>query len=142
MRHCDKDKSRRHWAAFGHEAAPLSVAVRPAQFPTSRTLDELVDELLVELAALLALLALALDLVGGRRHGFLGLALGEEVLGEAIVGSVEGLEGGGIDLDDAALHERLGAHQLVVGGVVHDIKDLGLVGVGCTKQKTGGAEFT
>lgn len=30
-------------------------------------------------------------------------------------------EGGGINLDDASLDERVGTNELVVGGVVHDI---------------------
>jgi len=37
-------------------------------------------------------------------------------------------EGGGIDLDDAVLHERLRTNQLVVGRVVHDIQDTGAAG--------------
>ena len=39
-----------------------------------------------------------------------------------------GLEGGGIDLDNASLHNGVRTHQLVVGGVVHDVQDLGLGG--------------
>ena len=33
-----------------------------------------------------------------------------------------------IDRHDAALHNRVRAHQLVVGGVVHNVQDLGLGG--------------
>jgi heptaprenylglyceryl phosphate synthase len=44
------------------------------------------------------------------------------------VGLVPGSEGGGINLDDAVLHKGLGADQLVVGGVVYDIKNTGLLG--------------
>jgi len=94
------------------------------------TLDELVDQKLLELAALLALLNLALHLAGAGGDGVLSLTLGEEVLGKAVVGRVVSLERGGVDLDDATLHQSLGAHKLVVGGVVHNIQDLGLGGMG------------
>ena len=53
-------------------------------------------------------------------HGALGVDLARVVLLEPR------LEGGGIDGHDAALHDRVGAHQLVVGGVVHDVQNLGL----------------
>jgi len=79
----------------------------------------------------LALFALALHLAGASGDLILGLALGEEVLGKAVVGGVVSLEGGGVDLDDAALDKGLGAHKLVVGGVVDNVKDLGLGGVSC-----------
>ena len=36
------------------------------------------------------------------------------------------LEGGRIDRNDAALHDRVRTHQLVVGSVVHNVQDLGL----------------
>ena len=35
-------------------------------------------------------------------------------------------EGSGVDLDDAVLDESVGSHQLVVGGIVDDVKDTGL----------------
>ena len=38
------------------------------------------------------------------------------------------LEGRGVDLHDAVLDESLGPHELVVGGVVDDVDDLGLLG--------------
>jgi len=44
------------------------------------------------------------------------------------MGFVPGSEGSGIDLDDAVLHKGLGADQLIIGGVVYDIKDTGLLG--------------
>jgi len=43
-------------------------------------------------------------------------------------------EWGGIDLDDAALHEGVGTQQLVIGGVVHNIKHTSALGDGCKKQ--------
>ena len=43
-------------------------------------------------------------------------------------------EGRGVDHDDGVLHERLGAHKLIVTGVVHDVDDTRLTGDGC---KTG-----
>ena len=92
------------------------------------TLHKLINKKLFELAVLLALLALALHLVGASFDLVLGGTLGEEVFGEAVVGSVGSLEGGGVDLDDAALDEGLGAHQLVVGGVVDHVQDAGLAG--------------
>lgn len=36
-----------------------------------------------------------------------------------------------VDEDDAVLHQRLGSHQLVVGGVVHHIDNTGLAGAVC-----------
>lgn len=39
-------------------------------------------------------------------------------------------ERSGINLDDGALHESLGRHELVVSGVVDDIQDTGLAGAG------------
>jgi hypothetical protein len=47
---------------------------------------------------------------------------------DTIVLFVPGLERSGINLDDGVLHQSLGTHQLVVGGVVHNIKDTSLVG--------------
>lgn len=48
-------------------------------------------------------------------------------------------EGGSINLDDAVLHQGVGAHQLVVGGVVHDTKDTGLAGdrLGAPREVAG-----
>ena len=53
-------------------------------------------------------------------HGALRVDLARVVLLEPR------LERGGIDGHDAALHDRVGAHQLVVGRVVHDVQNLGL----------------
>ena len=55
-------------------------------------------------------------------HGALRVDLARVVLLEPR------LERGGIDGHDAALHDRVGAHQLVVGRVVHDVQNLGLGG--------------
>jgi hypothetical protein len=46
----------------------------------------------------------------------------------AVVGLVPLTEGGGVDLDDGALGQGVGADQLVVGGVVGDGDDTGLAG--------------
>ena len=44
------------------------------------------------------------------------------------------------NLDDGVLHEGLCTHQLVVGGIVHDIEHTGLAGAHCT-SRTGGHEM-
>ena len=43
---------------------------------------------------------------------------------------IPGTEWGGVDGDNAALHESLGSHQLVVASIVHDINDTCLSGDG------------
>lgn len=65
-------------------------------------------------------------LLGGGLSTQLLQALGTDL--HTVVGLVPGSEGGSINLDDAVLHKGLGADQLVVRGVVHDIKDTGLFG--------------
>ena len=45
---------------------------------------------------------------------------------------------GGIDLDDAALHEGVGTQQLVIGGVVHNIQHTSALGDGCQKNRSVG----
>lgn len=57
--------------------------------------------------------------------GGTGLGLTEV---DAVVLLVPLTEGGGIDLDDGALHEGVRAHQLVVRGVVDDTEDPRLTG--------------
>ncbi len=57
---------------------------------------------------------------------FLGLLLALQAKLIAIVLLVPGLEGGGVDLNDRVLHQRLSAHQLVVGRVVHHVHNTGL----------------
>ena len=55
----------------------------------------------------------------------------------AVVRFVPLAEGGGIDLDNGVLDEGLGADELVVGGIVHDINDTGLAGNGFTAPAEG-----
>ena len=91
---------------------------------------QLLDHLLLVHNRLLSLLelgdrvlALALQLRQVVLHyGALGVDLAGVVLLEPR------LERRGIDRHDATLHDRVRAHQLVVGGVVHDVQDLGLGG--------------
>merc|ERR1712194_786205 len=45
---------------------------------------------------------------------------------------------GGIDLDDAALHEGVGTQQLVIGGVVHNVKHTSALGDGYTDKHSIG----
>lgn len=45
------------------------------------------------------------------------------------------LEGRGVDLHDRILHQRLGADQLVVGRVVHDVQDARLLRDDCEDHK-------
>ena len=92
--------------------------------------SQLLDHLLLVHNRLLSLLqlgnrvlALALQLRQVvLHHGALGVDLAGVVLLEPR------LERRGIDRHDAALHDRVRAHQLVVGGVVHDVQDLRLGG--------------
>eukprot|EP00959_Pyramimonas_sp_CCMP1952_P089721 1877348-Pyramimonas_sp.AAC.1 len=48
--------------------------------------------------------------------------------GDAVVLEVPLSKGGGVDLDDGALHQGLSTHQLVVGGVVGNIQNTALAG--------------
>ena len=86
--------------------------------------------------------------------GTLGLlVLDLDVLGlldvkvDAIVIDIPLREGSGVDLDDAVLDESVGSHQLVVGGIVDDVKDTGLASgalrgpVEVTLLETKSAEF-
>ena len=65
-----------------------------------------------------------LGLLGGAHGG--GIALLFLAHDNAVVLLVPLPVGGGIDLDDGVLHQGLGAHKLVVGGVVHDIQHASL----------------
>ena len=62
-------------------------------------------------------------------EGVLGLYLGEWLFllllaeFDAVVPLVPDFEGGRVDLDDSAQCERIGADQLIVGSVVHDVED-------------------
>jgi len=47
---------------------------------------------------------------------------------EVVVLQVPLFERGGIDLDDTVFDQSFGTDQLVVGGVINDIDDLGLAG--------------
>ena len=93
---------------------------------------QLLDHLLLVHNRLLSLLelgdrvlALALQLRQVvLHHGALGVDLAGVVLLEP------GLERRGIDRHDAALHDRVRAHQLIVGRVIHDVQDLRLGGEG------------
>ena len=51
-------------------------------------------------------------------------------------------EWGGIDLNDAALHEGVGTQQLVIGGVIHNIKHTSALGDGCKKQSVSESVHT
>lgn len=87
-------------------------------------------------AGLLALGSLSLDVVrrllllSALSSGLLGSSLLDTDL-DTVVLLVPGLERSGIDLDDGVLHQGLGAHQLVVGGVVDDVQHTGLSGGDC-----------
>jgi hypothetical protein len=54
---------------------------------------------------------------------------------DTVVLSVPLTERGGINLYDAALHQGVGAHQLVVGRVVHHTQDTALASDGYATQK-------
>ena len=58
-----------------------------------------------------------------------------------IVGLPPLTEGRGIDLDNGALDQGLGAHQLVVAGIVDNVQNTGLAGAGlATPGKVAGVE--
>lgn len=50
--------------------------------------------------------------------------------GKGIVGLVPLTERSSINLHNAILHQGLGSHQLVVAGIVDNIQDTGLAGLG------------
>lgn len=89
---------------------------------------ELVDD--VGLDGGLGLAGGELLLGEGVLHGSGGVVGADAADGLAIVGLIPLAEGGGIDLDDGALDEGLGADELVVGGVVDDINNTDLLGDG------------
>lgn len=83
----------------------------------------------VQSASLLSLLQLAGEVVRVGLSGLIGnlLILLHTDL-DAVVLLVPSTEGGGINLDDGILHQSLGANQLVIGGIVHNIQDTSLAG--------------
>lgn len=92
-----------------------------------RTVEATVGELLLKLevngSELLAGINLSLDrlsalLVGRLLQDLLAGLLAAE--GKSVVVLVPAAEGGGIDLDNGSLHQRLGADELVARGVVDD----------------------
>ena len=105
----------------------LSRARADASHDLSR--GELVNDLLLLDNGLLSLLELG-------NHGLaLALHLGQVIELQRTLADLAGvvllepgLEGGGIDLDNASLHDGVGTHELVVGGVVHNVQDLSLGG--------------
>jgi hypothetical protein len=64
---------------------------------------------------------------GARLFSFFKLLLVEF---DVVVLQVPLAERTGVDADNTVLHESLGTDELVVGGVVHDIQDTGLLGDG------------
>ena len=100
------------------DAAGLARARRDASHETAGV--ELVSNLLVNLAISLALLELGLDRAAPLDAftcfiRFFNLLL---VQLNVVLLEVPLAEGGGIDQDNGVLHEGLGTHKLVVGGVV------------------------
>lgn len=96
----------------------------------------------VQHAVLLSLLQLSLNVLGllnirsnlsGSGKGLLGSLLEADL--DAVVLLIPGLERSGIDLDNGVLHQSLGAHQLVVGRVVNNIKDTRFSGDNCKKYR-------
>ena len=92
------------------------------------TRSQLIDHFLLLLKGILQLLQLRKVRLA---HA---LQLAQIVLGHLALGSdlarvvllEPGLEGGRIDRNNAALHNGVRTHQLVVGSVVHNVQDLGL----------------
>ena len=108
-----------------------TTALSRARADTSHDLSrgELVNDLLLLDNGLLSLLELG-------NHGLaLALHLGQVIELQRALADLAGvvllepgLEGGSIDLDNASLHDGVGTHELVVGGVVHNVQDLSLGG--------------
>merc|ERR1719361_2494470 len=97
------------------------------------TSHELISQSLLDLGVPLSLLVLLLGLLGPLLVedcllgvGQLGALLPSQ--GQSVVSLVPLSEGSSIDNNDGVLHQSLGPHQLVVGGVVDDINDPGLPG--------------
>jgi len=82
-----------------------------AQFSLGSALGELLLDVLALLDVLLVVTVL------------LSLLLSE---GDSVVSLIPLLERSGVNQDDGVLDKSLGAHKLVVGGVVNDVKDTGL----------------
>ena len=118
------------------ETAALTWAGRDAGVKAARV--ELISDLLVNDAVLLALLELALDRaapLGGftcfiRFFNLLLVQLGVVLL------EVPLSEGVGIDQHNGVLHESLRTHELVVGGVVNSVEhtSLGRHGLGAPRE--------
>ena len=66
----------------------------------------------------------------GIGSGLVGLLLLLWVQLDVVVLEVPLSEGVGIDGDNGILHESLGSHKLVVGGIVDDVEDSGLASDG------------
>ena len=102
---------------------------------------ELVGDLLINHALLLALGELGLDLVGplGGVTGFIRFFNLLLVQLNVVLFEVPLAEGGGIDQHDGVLDERLGTHELVVRGVVGAVKHtrLGSHGLGAPGEVAG-----
>ncbi len=89
---------------------------------------------------LLAGINLALQVVAQ----LLLLTLGNDSLLGALLGGQLGVvvelvvlaEGGGVDLNDGVLDDRLCPDKLVVGSVVHNIENTALLGGDCKPAKT------
>lgn len=116
----------------------LSRAARNASVHTSN--GHLVIDRLVQLAVLVPLPKLALDVVAllllsrlGRGSILLHANLNTVVL------LVPLLERSGINCNNGILDQSLGTHQLVVGGIVHNIQDTGLTrgGLRSPREVTG-----
>merc|ERR1719232_1727537 len=99
------------------------------------TSAELLLERRLDLGHLLPLVVLLLGLLGAllAKHGLFLLGKLDALLTakrRGIVRLVPLTERKGIDLHDGVLHERLGAHQLVVAGIVQDVDDTRLPRLG------------
>ena len=51
--------------------------------------------------------------------------------GSGVVALIPLSKGGAVNQDDAVLHQCLGSHQLIIGGIVDYINDPGLTGTAC-----------
>ena len=71
-----------------------------------------------------------LNSASGGSSGSFGSLLDTDL--DTVVLLVPSLERGGLDLNNRVLNQGLGTNKLVVGGVVYDIQDTGLVGGHCT----------
>jgi hypothetical protein len=125
--------------ALQHVAVAATALARSGRYGAQQAAaGESLIQSRVQSAGLLSLGLVSLNVV---RNLLLGTLLsGGLLLGllhadlDTIVLLIPSLERGRVNLDDGTLHQSLGAHQLVVGGVVNDVQDTSLSSADCNAK--------